>query len=116
MRAEADQARLFAIMFAAQLADVQFLANAAHFGKPRIADMAAVRPDDGLGLRSLCSKQQFDGFDNMRFDPIPALPSAMLHHTNIKLATHDEEGVLLCFTEVITTLTGTYTPVGDRMN
>src|SRR3546814_4837153 len=51
MRAEADQARLFAIMFAAQLADVQFLANAAHFGKPRIADMAVVRPDDGFGLR-----------------------------------------------------------------
>src|SRR3546814_20613487 len=66
MRAESDQARLCAIMFAAQQADVQFLANAAHCGKPRIADMAVVRPDNGFGLRSLCSKQQFERFEHMR--------------------------------------------------
>src|SRR3546814_2279873 len=81
-------------MFAAQLADVQFLANAAHFGKPRIADMAVVRPDDGFGLRSLCSKQQFERFEHMRIAQIPAFRRAMIHHPIISLGIGDKAGVL----------------------
>src|SRR3546814_20207428 len=79
-------------MFAAQLADVQFLANAAHFGKPRIADMAVVRPDDGFGLRSLCSKQQFDRFEHLRIAQIPAFRRAMIPPPIISLAISEESG------------------------
>src|SRR3546814_11756427 len=113
MRAEADQARLFAIMFAAQLADVQFLANAAHFGKPRIADMAVVRPDDGFGLRSLCSKQQFERFEHMRIAQIPAFRRAMIPPPILSLGIGAKAAVLVVVKEFLLILSGIITAVGE---
>src|SRR3546814_9002488 len=69
-----------------------------------IADMAVVRPDDGLGLRPLRVQQLAERLEHMRVAQVPAFRRAMIHDPVIFLGILDEPGVGMGVEELVAVL------------
>ena len=72
--AEADQRRLLAEALAAELADVQLVADDAHLGVAGIADVGVVRPDHRLRARPAGLQEMLEGLEHVRVAQIPGSP------------------------------------------
>src|SRR3546814_19925333 len=69
-----------------------------------IADMAVVRPDDGLGLWPLRVQQLAERLEHMRVAQVPAFRRAMIHDPVIFLGILDEPGVGMGVEELVAVL------------
>ena len=79
---------------AAQLADVEFVAQLAHLRVPRIADVRVVRPHDRTASRPAGVEQVLQRLEHVRVAQIPGLGGAVIRRTVVRLRIAHEARVL----------------------
>ena len=89
MGAEADQPRIGFELLLGQLADVQFVAMHAHVGEGGVADVAVVRPDDRLRIRTFGREDHVQRVEHVRIAQIPRFSPAVVHDAIIALRRGD---------------------------
>src|SRR6056297_839183 len=94
MGSEPDQCRRVAPALSAELADIEFTPDGPHLGRPRVTDMAVVRPDDRLCLRPARREQVFEGLEHVAVTQVPAFRTAVIHDPVVALGGLHEPGIL----------------------
>ena len=96
-RREADECHVVAVTLTHELAEVQ-LATRAHRGRPCVAEMRVVRPDDRLGAPVRPIEPRHEGVQRLRhvaIAQVPRLVAAPEHRPIVLLGVPNEPRVLL---------------------
>ena len=99
--AEADQGGLLAEAAAAQLAEIELAAHAAHVGEARVADVRVVRPHHRLGALAAMAEQVLQGLEHVAVAQVPALGAAVVHGAVVALGGGDQPGILRGIEELL---------------